>query len=533
MNVSKSTYRGMHLKALISVYDKTGILDFARRLHQAGADLISTGGTHRVLAQEGGLPVQQVSDLTGFPEILDGRVKTLHPKIHGGLLARRDDGEHMEELGRQGIEVIDLVVVNLYPFLDTISKPNVTLDEALENIDIGGPTLLRAGAKNFPFVTVVVDPGDYGWVADRVLNSGPSPEERRHLAYKAFHHVSQYDTAVAHYLSQEKERLKPGPPEASSEAGQLPQELGLTYRKLHELRYGENPHQKAALYVYPSRNGGIANARQLHGRELSFNNLTDGEAAWHIVSDFEEAAVVVIKHTNPCGLACHPDQAEAYRRAHSGDPVSAFGGIVGFNRTVTAAAAQEMSGIFYEVVVAPDYEPEALETLKGRRNLRILAVPSSQEGEDIYDLRLLGGGLLVQTQDTIAEDPSSWKSVTERSPTQEELKDLAFAWRAGKHVKSNAIVLARDNTLLGMGAGQPNRVTSVHLALRIAGDNSRGSVLASDAFFPFADGVELAAQGGVTAIVQPGGSIRDEEVIAAANKGHIAMVFTGVRHFKH
>ncbi len=510
------------MKALVSVYDKTGIVEFARRLHQAGVSVISTGGTHRVLTQEGGLPVQQVSDLTGFPEILDGRVKTLHPRIHGGLLARRDSPEHMAELGRQGIEAIDMVVVNLYPFVDTINKPGVTLDDALENIDIGGPTLLRAGAKNFPFITVVVDPADYGWVADRASGPGLSTEERRRLAYKAFRHVSLYDTAVAQYLYQKEE------------AGGPPLELNLTYRRVQELRYGENPHQSAALYVPSSgSSGGIAMARQLHGRELSFNNLMDADAAWRAVSDFDEMAVVVIKHTNPCGLACHPDQAEAYRRAYEGDPVSAFGGIVGFNRTVTADAAQAMSEVFYEVVVAPDYDPEALEGLKKRRNLRILEVPPLREAQDAYDLRPLSGGLLVQTRDNIAEDPSSWKTVTERAPTEEQLRDLAFAWKAIKHVKSNAIVLARDNTLLGMGAGQPNRVTSVHLALRTAGDKSRGSVLASDAFFPFADNIELAAEGGVTAIAQPGGSIRDEEVIAAANKSHIAMVFTGVRHFRH
>ena len=515
------------MKALISVYDKTGIVELARRLNQAGVDLISTGGTHKTLAQEGALPVRQVSDMTGFPEILDGRVKTLHPKIHGGLLARRDSPAHMDELSRQGIEDIDVVVVNLYPFMDTISRSNVTLDDALENIDIGGPTLLRAGAKNFPFVTVVVDPSDYGWVADRVSASGTTIEERRRLAYKAFRHVSQYDTAVAQYLDQDGAG-------GTGVAEALPQDLTLTYRRLDELRYGENPHQRAALYV-PSSNqtGGIANARQLHGRELSFNNLMDADAAWRTVNDFAEMAAVVIKHTNPCGLACHPDQAEAYRQAYGGDSVSAFGGIVGFNHTVTAAAAQEMSEVFYEVVVAPGYEPEALETLMKRRNLRVLAVPPSSETEFSYDLRPLAGGLLVQTQDTIVEEPSSWKTATARVPTEEELKDMAFAWKAAKHIKSNAIVLAKGTTLLGMGAGQPNRVTSVHLALRAAGDGARGSVLASDAFFPFADSIETAAQGGVTAIAQPGGSIRDEEVIEAANAHQMAMVFTGIRHFRH
>ena len=515
------------MKALISVYDKTGIVEFAGWLHQAGIELVSTGGTHRTLTHEGGLTVQQVSDLTGFPEILDGRVKTLHPRIHGGLLARRDIPEHVEQLSKEGIEVIDLVAVNLYPFLETISKPEVTLDDALENIDIGGPTLLRAGAKNFPFITVVVDPADYAWIAERVKNGGPSLEERRHLAHKAFRHVSLYDTAVAQYLAGGEDGPSPGAGDG------LPQELNLTYRRLQELRYGENPHQKAALYVPSTEGSGIARARQLHGRELSFNNLMDADAAWRVVTDFEETAAVVIKHTNPCGLACHSDPAEAYRRAYSGDTVSAFGGIVGFNRTVTAAAAGEMSGVFYEVVVAPDYEPEALEILKEKRNLRILAVPLSRNSGDYYDTRPLGDGLLVQTRDNITEDPTSWKPVTQRAPTQQELEDLAFAWKAAKHLKSNAIVLASDQRLLGMGAGQPNRVTSVHLALRAAGESSTGSVLASDAFFPFADNIDLAAEGGVTAIAQPGGSVRDEEVIAAANKYNMAMVFTGVRHFKH
>ena len=516
------------MKALISVYDKTGIVKFARLLHQAGVGLISTGGTHQVLTQEGGLPVQQVSELTGFPEILDGRVKTLHPRIHGGLLARRDLPEHIEELERQGIEGIDLVVVNLYPFVDTISKPDVTLNDALENIDIGGPTLLRAGAKNFPFITVVVDPADYGWVADRVLSTGPSLEERRRLAATAFRHVSLYDTSIGQYLSHPQ---SDGHSPAAVEA--WPQELSLNYLKLQELRYGENPHQGAALYVPPYDGGGIARARQLHGKELSFNNLLDADAAWRTVGDFEEPSVVVIKHTNPCGLASHADQAEAYRRAYSGDPVSAFGGIIGYNRTVTASAAQEMSNVFYEVVVAPGYEPEALELLRARRNLRILAVPPISGDCVPYDIRPLSGGLLVQTQDSIAKDPASWETVSKRAPTSEERRDLAFAWKVVKHVKSNAIVLARDHTLVGMGAGQPNRVTSVHLALRAAEDRASGSVLASDAFFPFADNVELAAKGGVTAIVQPGGSIRDEEVLAAANEHRIAMMFTGVRHFRH
>ncbi len=513
------------MRAVVSVHDKAGIVEFARKLDQAGLELISTGGTYKTLAQEGGLPVRQVSEVTGSPEILEGRVKTLHPRIHGGLLARRDSPDHMKQLAEQGIDAIDMVVVNLYPFTQTISKPGVGLDEALENIDIGGPTLLRAGAKNFPSVAVVVDPADYGWVADRLSDSGLSLEERRHLAFKAFQHVSLYDTAIARYLDSSGNTIEG--------TNGLPKKLDIRYDKLQDLRYGENPHQKAGLYVSESDTGGIAGATQLHGKELSFNNLLDAESAWRTAIDFDSPTVVVIKHTNPCGLATHQDLAEAYRRAYSGDPMSAFGGIVGFNREVTADAAKEMGNLFYEVVVAPSYEPDALDILKKKKNLRILAVTPSRDRETSYDLRPLSGGILVQTFDSISEDFSTWKTVTERIPTEGELNDLAFAWKAGKHVKSNAIVLARDNSLLGMGAGQPNRVNSVHLALKAAGGNAKGSVLASDAFFPFPDNIELAAEGGVIAIAQPGGSIRDKEVIAAADKNHISMVFTGVRHFKH
>ena len=515
------------MKAVLSVYDKTGLVEFARALDAAGVELVSTGGTHRALSQDSDIPVRQVSDLTGFPEILDGRVKTLHPAIHGGILARRDDPAHVEELARQGVETIDLVAVNLYPFVQTVSKPGVTLEDALENIDIGGPTLLRAAAKNFPFVTVVVDPRDYGWVADRIAGAGPSEVERRRLAHKAFEHVSRYDTAVARYLAgdgrEDGSKVPDGPPE----------DMVLSYRQRLRLRYGENPHQAGALYVPAKDNGGIAHAEQLHGRELSFNNLMDADAAWRAVRDYTDTAVAVIKHTNACGLACHGDQTEAYRRAYSGDTVSAFGGIVGFNRTVTAETARQMSGVFYEVVVAPDYEPAALEVLKKKRNLRVLAVPPSPRDDGGFDLRPVTGGLLVQSPDVLPEDPSTWKCVTSKKPSPEHLADLSFAWTAVKHIRSNAIVVVKDRTLLGMGAGQPNRVTSVRLALDLAGDSARGGVLASDAFFPFPDNVETAAGSGIAAIAQPGGSIRDEEVIKAADDAGIAMVFTGVRHFKH
>ena len=513
------------MRALISVYDKSGVVEFAKTLAESGYELISTGGTHQTLTQDGGLAVKQVSVVTGSPEILGGRVKTLHPAIHAGLLARRDSPEHQAELVKHKITPIDLVAVNLYPFVATVNKPNVTLEEALENIDIGGPTMLRAAAKNFPSVAVVVDPADYEWVADRLTGPGLTMEERKGLAAKAFHHVSVYDAAVTGYLNSDT-----GPDEPPDG---LPDEVALALTKVTGLRYGENPHQQGALYVSPSLGShGIAGAKQLHGRELSYNNLMDADAAWRTVSDFGSQTVAVVKHANACGLASHDDQAQAYERAFQGDSVSAFGGIVAYNRKVTAASAQAMGPIFYEVVVAPGYEPEALETLKKKRNLRILEVQAG-ERQSPYDMRPITGGILVQTPDVIDEDPAAWKTVTDKTPSEGELKDLAFAWKAAKHIKSNAIVLVKDQTLVGMGAGQPNRVVSVHLSQRTAGDKAKGSVLASDAFFPFPDNIELAADAGVTAIVQPGGSIRDDEVIQAANKAGLAMVFTGIRHFRH
>ena len=509
------------MRALISVYDKTGVVEFARNIAGAGYQLVSTGGTHRTLTDEGGLDVRQVADVTGSPEILDGRVKTLHPVIHGGLLARRESPEQMEELADHGIETIDLVVVNLYPFVSTISSPDVTLEDALENIDIGGPTMLRAAAKNFPSVAVVVDPEDYGWVAEKLANGGLTGEDRRSLAAKAFRHVSEYDSAVTGYLS--------GPEEPE----QLPDKLTISLGKVSGLRYGENPHQSGALYA-PAGGalGGIAGATQLHGRELSYNNLMDADAAWRTVSDFAEPTVAVVKHNNPCGLASRASIAEAYELAYEGDTVSAFGGIVAINRTVDATTAQAMDPIFYEVVIAPGYDDDALAILQKKRNLRILTIGGTPAGTAL-DLRPISGGMLVQGADGIAEDPDEWKTVTERQPSADEKQDLAFAWKAAKHIKSNAIVFAKGRALVGMGAGQPNRVVSVHLSQRIAGDRAKGAVLASDAFFPFPDNIELAAEAGITAIAQPGGSVRDEEVIAAADKAGLAMVFTGVRHFRH
>jgi phosphoribosylaminoimidazolecarboxamide formyltransferase/IMP cyclohydrolase len=491
-------------------------------LSAAGIELVSTGGTYREL-QGAGLPVTSVSGVTGFPEIMDGRVKTLHPAVHGGILARRDVSGDLAQLDKHGIATIDLVAVNLYPFTETIARPGVELGEALENIDIGGPTMVRAAAKNHPHVVVAVDPSDYGWLAERIAGGGVSAvtsDERQALATKAFAHVSSYDSEIAQYLGRRADGQE-----------SLPEAVALSARRIADLRYGENPHQSAGLYA-EADTGGVSHAEQLHGKALSFNNLLDADAAWRIVSDFESAAVAVIKHNNPCGLAADEDQPTAYARAFDGDPVSAYGGIVGFNRPVTAATAKAMKGVFYEVVAAPGYERDALQTLTSRKNLRILLVAPTNSAPK-PEIRRISGGMLVQDADEVAEDPSGWKVVTANKPTEGQMADLTFAWKAAKHVKSNAIVLAGDRALRGMGAGQPNRLNSIHLAVRAAGDRAAGSVLASDAFFPFADNVAMAAEAGVTAVVQPGGSIRDEDVIEAADRLGLAMVFTGVRHFRH
>ena len=512
------------MKALLSVYDKTGLVDLARILHNAGCGLLSTGGTAEEIAGSG-LPVTQVADVTGSPEILDGRVKTLHPSIHAGILARRDIDSHHAELDAYGIDTIDVVVCNLYPFVQTVSSPDVTLQDALENIDIGGPTMIRAAAKNFLSVLVMVDTSDYAWVAERVSEEGLTPksfsfEERRELARKAFQHVAVYDTAVSRYLTADSDDTSWS-------------ELTFGYTRVSDLRYGENPHQKATLYASSLSFGGIVRATKLHGIDMSYTNYLDADAAWRTVSDFPDSAVAVIKHTNACGLAVHRDQPTAYQRAFEGDSVSAYGGIVGFNRPVTAATADAMRGVLYDIIVAPGYEEGALKILKRRRRTRVLRIECARGPAGHLDLRPVTGGALVQSADDIDGDPAAWKVVTERQPTAEQLRDLAFAWKTAKHIKSNTIVLAKHQALVGMGAGQPNRVTSVHLALRIAGDKAVGSVMASDAFFPFPDNIEMAAEGGVVAIAQPGGSIRDDECIEAANRLGVAMVITGTRHFRH
>jgi len=508
------------VRAILSVSDKTGVVDFARGLRELGVEIFSTGGTKRAL-EEAGVPAHGVEELTGFPEILDGRVKTLHPAVHAGILAKRDLPSHLSQLEEKGMVTIDLVAVNLYPFVQTIAREGVSLEEALENIDIGGPTMIRAAAKNFPHVLVVVDPEDYQPVLQQLGKGGVELEERTKLAQKAFQHVALYDTAIAHYLRPEDEKF--------------PESMTIALRKLYDLTYGENPHQEAAFYREEAmgEETSIAGATQLWGKELSFNNILDLDAALSVVRDFSPPTIAIIKHNNPCGLACHEDLAEAYRRSLAGDPVSAFGGIVASNRAIGLATAQEIEKSHFDAIIAPDYEEEALSLLKRKRDLRLLRIgPLAEKGVPTLDLRRVSGGFLLQTEDFEAEDVTL-RPVTERQPTPEEIKDLLFAWRAVRHVKSNAIVLVKDLALLGMGAGQPSRVDSVEIALKKAGERSQGSVLASDAFFPFADGVELAAGGGVTAIIQPGGSMRDEEVIRAANEHNMAMVFTAVRHFKH
>jgi phosphoribosylaminoimidazolecarboxamide formyltransferase / IMP cyclohydrolase len=529
------------MRALLSVYDKTGLVDLGRALQEEGVEIISTGGTLRTL-QESGIPAISVSDFTGAPEILDGRVKTLHPAIYAGLLADRAKPEHLETLQRMGTPAIDLVVVNLYPFVHTVSSAAVALAEALEQMDIGGVALIRAAAKNHASVLVAVDPADYGAVVDEIQRREAgiqdSSEDKTlglRLAAKAMAYTAAYDSYIAAYLCHALEE-------------DFPELLSLPMRKVSNLRYGENPHQNAAFYTtVPTTEElslrTLATARQLHGRELSFNNLLDIDTAWMAARDFQQApCVVIVKHTNPCGIACHTDIAEAYRRAHSGDPQAAYGGIVGVNRTVDEAMAQAISAVFYEAIVAPDFTESALELLKKKRDLRLVAMgerSAPRKGEfgwlpdSRLDFKRVAGGFVVQDIQRNDDNDIKMQVVTKRQPTLEEITDLRFAWRAVKHVKSNAIVLARQLTVVGVGAGQMKRVDSVELAVRHAKDRARGSVLASDAYFPFADGVQRAIEAGVTAIIQPGGSIRDDESIKVADNHGIAMVFTKVRHFRH
>ncbi len=537
-------------RALISVSDKTGIVEFAAGLADLGVEILSTGGTKRVL-EEAGIPVTAVEDYTGFPEMLDGRVKTLHPKIHGALLAIRDNDEHVRQLEEHGIKPIDLVVVNLYPFRETVARPGVTLAEAVENIDIGGPTMIRSAAKNFRFVAVICNPARYPEVLEEMRSSGGalSDQTRRMLALEAFKHTAQYDIAISSWLARQFTGMEGMPPV-----------IVPWLEKIQDLRYGENPHQTAAVYAeVGAAEVGLAGAKQLHGKALSFNNYLDLTAALEAARDFEEPTAVIIKHLNPCGLASAPTLRQAFEDAWATDPLSAFGSVIGFNRVVDAETAQifgnndhlrdvvlpryrEESGdeeatvlaAFVEAVIAPGYEPEALEILKQKKNLRIMVLEDWQtgRGQDL-EFRRIPGGALVQTPDVQFAPREQVRVVTEKHPTPEQMEALLFADRVAKHVKSNAIVLCQGTRMVGCGAGQMSRLDSIHLAARKAGRRAAGSVLASDAMFPARDNVDAAAATGCVAIIQPGGSIRDEEVIAAANEHGIAMVFTGMRHFWH
>ncbi len=504
-------------RALISVSNKEGIVEFARGLEKLGYEIISTGGTFAAL-KEAGVNVKQVAEITGFPEILDGRVKTLHPKVHGGILARRIP-DHIQQLEENQIEAIDIVAVNLYPFRETVARPDVSMDEAIENIDIGGPSMLRSAAKNFKDVIVLVKPEFYNAVLKELESNGDlSQEMRMKLALEAFSHTAAYDAMISSYLA------------GLSDSG-FRDNLILAGEKVYELRYGENPHQKACFYRNMTPGKGLADARQLNGKELSYNNIIDTQAAWDLVKEFNETACVIVKHTNPCGTAVAETLDEAFVRAFAGDSKSAYGGIIAFNRPVDLKTAQKAAGPFMEVIIAPSYDDDALAVLQAKKNLRVLEMPVSS-GDSLM-LRTVEGGFVVQESDRKQLDVNDLKVVTETVPTAEQLQELAFAWTIVKHVKSNAIVISRDKMSIGVGAGQMNRVGSAAIALEHAGDKCEGAVMASDAFFPFKDTVEMAARYGIKAIIQPGGSIRDEESIEECNKHGIAMVFTGIRHFKH
>ena len=566
-------------RALISVSDKTGIVELATALKEFGVEIISTGGTAKAL-REAGIEVVDISDVTGFPEMMDGRVKTLHPRVHGGLLALRDNREHVQAMKDHGIEPIDMVVVNLYPFAETISREGITRAEAIEQIDIGGPSMIRSAAKNAQDVAVIVSPGKYNEIIEELKNNAGSLslQTRNALAVEVFQQTAAYDAYVSAYLSGAF-TSPPSPEESKSRIamvaagsswndshgdafemyaipkgmntnltesfaehpldpysvetfhGTLPAKKTWTVNKLSDLRYGENPHQIAALYQ-TAMTGGLANAEVLAGKEMSFNNYIDADAAWQLVCDYTTTACAIIKHTNPAGVGLGAAAAEAYQKALATDPISAFGGIVAFNTKVDLAAAEEVTKIFTEVVIAPDYDAAALETLKTKKNLRVLRLPSVEPAQGL-EFKHISGGMLVQNRDSHQLKKEDLKVVTERSPTEEEIDALLFAWTVCKHTKSNAIVYARKDQTVGVGAGQMSRIDSVKIGAMRAQLPVEGSVLASDAFFPFRDGIDEAAKHGITAVIQPGGSVRDEEVIAAANEHGLAMVFTGIRHFKH
>lgn len=512
------------MRAIISVSDKTGIVELAKEFVSLGIELISTGGTASLLANEE-IPVVEASQITGFPECLDGRVKTLHPKIHGGILAIRDNEQHMNKIQELGIEPIDFIIINLYPFKATIMKPNVDFETCIENIDIGGPSMLRAAAKNHHDVTVITDPSDYSVVINEIKSYGKTTHQTRfNLAKKVFEHTAAYDTLIANYFL------------TQADPSQLPEKLTFTYEKVAEMRYGENPHQKATFYknAIPEQ-GGLTAATQLGGKELSYNNIADTDACIALLKEFDEPTVVAVKHANPCGVGCDDSIFKAWEKAYYADPVSIFGGIVAANREIDEATAIEMAKIFLEVIVAPSYSKEALDVLLQKKNLRVLVLPqiTDKVSSSEKEIKKIIGGLLVQDRDCEVYEKDSWNIVTEAKPLDAQTEDLIFGMKVVKHVKSNAIVLAKNKQTVGIGPGQPNRITSTEIAIKNAKENAFGSILASDAFFPFSDCVLAAAKAGVSAIVQPGGSIRDEESIEECNKLKIPMIFTGMRHFKH
>ncbi|MDH5511309.1 MAG: bifunctional phosphoribosylaminoimidazolecarboxamide formyltransferase/IMP cyclohydrolase [Nitrospinota bacterium] len=509
-------------RVLISVSDKSGLAEFAQSLQTMGAQILSTGGTAKFL-RDAGLMVTDVSDYTGFPEIMDGRVKTLHPKVHGGILARRDLDSHMSQMADNGIDPIDMVVVNLYPFEKTIAKPDVAFDEAVENIDIGGPAMVRSAAKNHAHVAVVVDPADYAVVAEEMkMNDGAlTGETMRTLAAKAFDHTAWYDGRIASYMNR---RI--------SSKVKFPNRMIIQLEKSQALRYGENPHQDAALYTMADNRGFVAQADQLHGKELSFNNIVDMSAAYDLAFEFSEPAVAIIKHTNPSGVAVNQNLVQAYLDARECDPVSAFGGVIAVNREVDDATAEEIAKLFVEVLIAPSYSVKALAKLKEKKNIRLIQAPS-REMVAALTAKFLSGAALLQDDDSRTLNEEGLRVVSQRPPTDDEMKALRFAWTVAKHVKSNAIVYADSKSTIGVGAGQMSRVDSARIAHEKARRPLTGAVMASDAFFPFRDGIDEAAKVGIKAVIQPGGSMRDEEVIAAADEHGMAMVFTGMRHFRH
>ena len=511
-------------RALISVSDKTGIVDFAKELASAGVEIISTGGTHKALS-DAGIKVINISDITGFPECLDGRVKTLHPKVHGGLLAMRSNPEHMKQIKELGIEPIDMVIINLYPFKQTILKGHVELEEAIENIDIGGPTMLRAAAKNYQDVVVIVDPADYQMVTDELKSSKEiSVKTKFKLASKVFEHTSHYDTLIAKYL-----RDKVGEEE-------FPETLSLTFEKVQDMRYGENPHQKAVFYKEIGANVGcLSSAKQLHGKELSYNNINDANGALDLLKEFDEPTVVAVKHANPCGVASAENICDAYIKAYESDPVSIFGGIVAANREIDEKTAGEISKIFLEIVIAPSFTEGAMKILTQKKNIRLLQLDniSAKLPAGTYDMKKVAGGLLVQSYNNELLNVDELKVVTDKKPSKEEMESLIFAMKVVKHTKSNGIALAVGKQSIGVGPGQTNRIMAAKIAIEYAGERAKGAVMASDAFFPFPDCVEAAAAAGITAIIHPGGSVNDQQSIDACNKYGIAMVMTGKRHFKH